>query len=257
MHIDWFVFFAQIFNFLLLVYLLKRFLYGRIVAAMDAREAKIARRHEEAEQAKLKAIEEAQAYERKNRELAEVSDRMIQEARAEADAHKADLMNTARKEVDLIRQHWVETLARQQASFVEELRRRAGQQIYAIARKALSDLADTDLEQEIVNAFIKRLEAIEDEDARSIRDTMGTDSEGIVIQSAFAMPPPARDRIKDVLARYHINGAPIRYEVSDEVLSGIEMRTAGHKISWSFNDYLNSLEENFSRALQEASAGRA
>ena len=30
MHIDWFVFFAQIVNFLLLVYLLKKFLYGRI-----------------------------------------------------------------------------------------------------------------------------------------------------------------------------------------------------------------------------------
>ena len=39
MHIDWFVLFCQIFNFLLLVYLLKRFLYGRIIKAMDDREA--------------------------------------------------------------------------------------------------------------------------------------------------------------------------------------------------------------------------
>ncbi len=41
MHIDWFVFFCQIVNFLLLLFLLKKFLYGRIIGAMDAREAKI------------------------------------------------------------------------------------------------------------------------------------------------------------------------------------------------------------------------
>ena len=41
MHIDWFVFFAQIVNFLLLVFLLKKFLYGRIVKAMDERERKV------------------------------------------------------------------------------------------------------------------------------------------------------------------------------------------------------------------------
>ena len=39
MHIDWFVLFAQIVNFLVLVFLLKHFLYGRILDAMDARQA--------------------------------------------------------------------------------------------------------------------------------------------------------------------------------------------------------------------------
>ena len=42
MHLDWFVFFCQIVNLLILVYFLKRFLYGRIIKAMDTREAKIA-----------------------------------------------------------------------------------------------------------------------------------------------------------------------------------------------------------------------
>ena len=49
MHIDWFVLFCQVFNFLLLVYLLKRFLYGRIIKAMDDREAKIAARFADSE----------------------------------------------------------------------------------------------------------------------------------------------------------------------------------------------------------------
>lgn len=256
MHIDWFVFFAQIVNFLLLVYLLKRFLYGRIVKAMDEREAKIVQRYEEAEQAKAKALGEAEQYERRNRELSEMSDQLINKARAEAEAHKAELMAKARAEVDTVQHRWVETLAREQAAFLEELRRRAGQQIYAIARKALTDLADAELEQKMLSAFLKRLESIEEGEAKAIRETMGKDKAGIIIQSAFAIPPPARDKIKETLARYLINSAPIHYATSDEIVSGIEMRTSGHKISWSLNDYLVSLEENFSQALQEAPGGR-
>ncbi len=50
MLINWFVVAAQIINFLILVALLKRFLYGPIVAAMTAREDKIAGRLKEAQQ---------------------------------------------------------------------------------------------------------------------------------------------------------------------------------------------------------------
>ena len=77
MHIDWFVLFCQIFNFLLLVYLLKRFLYGRILNAMDEREAKIAARFSEARDIKEKATEAADLYDRKNQLLAEKSEQML------------------------------------------------------------------------------------------------------------------------------------------------------------------------------------
>lgn len=249
MHIDWFVFFAQIVNFLILVFLLKKFLYGRIVKAMDEREAKIVQRYEDAEQEKIKAREQAEEFERKNRELSEMSDQMINKARTEADAYKAELVKNAREEVDQQQQRWVETLVREQASFIEDLRNRAGRQIYAIARKALTDLAEADLEKRILSTFVKKLEGITAEEAEAIRETMGGDK--IIIQSAFEVPQEDREKIKKILAQYRINNAPIQYSKSDEIVSGIEMRTSGHKISWSLNDYLTSLEENFSNAISE------
>ena len=80
MHIDWFVFFCQIFNFLLLVYLLKRFLFGRIIKAMDDREAKISARFAEADDLKAKANEAAELYEKRNQLLNETKDKMLNEA---------------------------------------------------------------------------------------------------------------------------------------------------------------------------------
>jgi len=44
MSIDWVTVLAQLANFLLLIWLLRRFLYRPIIAGIDAREAEIARR---------------------------------------------------------------------------------------------------------------------------------------------------------------------------------------------------------------------
>ena len=44
MLIDWFTVFAQVVNFLILVALLKKFLYSRVTAAMDERAGEIAER---------------------------------------------------------------------------------------------------------------------------------------------------------------------------------------------------------------------
>ena len=55
MLIDWFTVAAQAVNFLILVWLLKRFLYKPILGAMDAREQRIASRLRQAETEKAEA----------------------------------------------------------------------------------------------------------------------------------------------------------------------------------------------------------
>ena len=41
------------------------------------------------------------------------------------------------------------------------------------------------------------------------------------------------------------------FEKSDNVMTGYELKTDGHKIAWSIKDYLDSLEEKFYHALYE------
>jgi len=62
--IDYFTIFAQIINFLVLVLLLKHFLYGRIIKAMDEREKRIESQLQEAAKKKKEADEEADSYRR-------------------------------------------------------------------------------------------------------------------------------------------------------------------------------------------------
>ena len=167
MHIDWFVFSAQIFNFLLLIYLLKRFLYGRIIKAMDDREAKIAARFADAEELKVKANEQAELYEKRNQLLNEAKDQMLNEATMAADAKRKELMEKVRVEVDQVKTRWQDMLVREQDAFFYDLRQRAAKQLYDTARKALRDLADVELEERIIDEFLRRIKALDEEEKRS------------------------------------------------------------------------------------------
>jgi len=67
---------------------------------------------------------------------------MMNRARADAETHRKELMDRAREEIDRIQSRWVETVNAEREAFLLELRRLAGEQIYAIARQVLKDLAD-------------------------------------------------------------------------------------------------------------------
>jgi len=118
MHIDWFVLSCQIFNFLLLVYLLKRFLFGRIIKAMDDREAKIAARFAEADALKTKALETAELYEKRNQQLSETRDKMLNEAAIAAEAKRKEWMEDVRRDVEQLKVRWQDMLVREQDAFL-------------------------------------------------------------------------------------------------------------------------------------------
>jgi len=251
MHIDWFVFLAQIFNFLLLMYLLKRFLYGRIIKAMDDREAKIAARFAEAEELKVQANEAAQLYEKRNQALNEKKEIMLNEATMAADAKRKDLMEKVRVEVDAVKTRWQDMLVREQDAFFYDLRQRAAKQLYATARKALSDLADADLEDRIVDEFLRRIQALDEEKSIQMRKAISGGGNMVTIQSAFGISAPRQTQIEEVLKKQITNGFTIRYLREPDIVSGIEMRVNGHKIAWSLNEYLETLVESLTETLQK------
>ncbi|MDD3249042.1 MAG: hypothetical protein GX874_05145 [Smithella sp.] len=251
MHIDWFVFLAQIFNFLLLMYLLKRFLYGRIIKAMDDREAKIAARFTEADELKTIAEEEALLYEKRNQSLNEKKETMLNEATLAAEAKRKELMEKVRVEVDAVKARWQDMLVREQDAFFYDLRQRAARQLYATARKALSDLADADLEERIVDEFLRRVQSLDEEKSAQLRKAISGGRNQVTIQSAFGIPAPRQTQIEEVLRKQIIHGFTIRYLHEPDIVSGIEMRVNGHKIAWSLNEYLETLVESLTETLQK------
>lgn len=252
MLIDWFTVVAQIINFLILVFLLKHFLYGRIINAMDQREARITSRLEDAEVQRKEAENEAAMFKLRNQNFESQREEMISNAKEESEAFRKDLLQRAREEIDSIQARWHETIQKQKIAFLNDLGQRATKEIFAVTRQALKDLADKDLEHQIVDVFIRRIEKLSPEERRLIAESVN-ESGKIIITSAFQIPDDGQTKIYKTI-REHINGeCHIDYQVASDVISGIELRTVGHKIAWSLESYLASLETNVLDAMEMGS----
>lgn len=256
MNIDWFTVLAQVINFLVFVALLKRFLYNPIITAMDQREAKITSRLEEAVEKGRNAEHQAEAYQQKLLELAEQREGMLSQARGEADVLRKDLINKARDEAGISQAKWVEAILQQKNAFLMDFRQRAGKQVCAIARQALTDLANADLNQAVVGGFLQRLRTLDqgerDQMAGSIRDSR----DGALLRSAFEIDPGVRQRITQIIQAELAEGIEVRFETAPELICGIELKASGRQIAWNLDDYLEALEENLVRALDEEAQAR-
>ena len=251
MLIDWFTVAAQIVNFLVLVFLLKHFLYGPIIRAMDQREEKVASRLREAGQKRDQAEEEKQKLIDQQKEFDRQREEKLGHARQEADDLHKELSARARQEVEDLRQRWRESLQSEQESFLKELRQRAGLQVYAVAGKALTDLADASLQQKIIDSFINHLRDLDEETRRGLRESTLKNDEGVLVISAFDLSSGERQKITKQLHTTLEAKPEVSYETDPGLICGVELKSHGCVVGWNLREYLDGLEQNLAGMLEE------
>ena len=103
MLINWFTVVAQAINFLILVWLLKRFLYKPILHAIDEREKGIATQLAQAEAKEAEAQKERDDFQHKNEAFDQERAALLKKATDEAKAERQRLLDEARKDADALR----------------------------------------------------------------------------------------------------------------------------------------------------------
>jgi F-type H+-transporting ATPase subunit b len=253
MQIDWFTVVAQIVNFLILVYLLKRFLYGPIVSAMDRREQRVTDRLREARESQDAAEERAAELQREQDELDEKRQALLDEARDEAEEHRGQLLDEIRGEVEEIRERWRREIEREQESFVRELREQAAGWIAAAARRALAELADARLEERIVGVFEERLRKLPDEDRDALVEAVQERDEPLRVVTTFELPEERREALRELFMEQVGEQVELRFAESADLVCGIELRTPGNAIAFSLDAFVKDLGERLEEALDRAS----
>ncbi len=251
MQIDYFTTAAQVVNFALLVFLLKHFLYRPLLKLMDEREMKIISRQKAAEDAKREAQAEAQSYRKKKEELSAEHEELLVKAKEDAKEFRADMMKKARDEIEETKIEWQRDLQRQKDELIGDLRKYSGQQLYAISRRALRDLANEDLERQIMIAFINRLTNLEEPERGTIKEFLKDSEQIITVRSAFKVPEDIQQKIKDALTSHAEADVRVLFEIEDDLISGMVMSAKNVEITWSIAGYLDSLEADFSRWLEK------
>ncbi|MBD3173770.1 MAG: F0F1 ATP synthase subunit B [Armatimonadia bacterium] len=250
MQIDWFTFVAQIVNFLILVVLLRLFLYKPILNAMRDREERIRQRMEQAEEREREAEEVKQEFEDKRDDLRHRESEILEEAKSEAQSRRDELLKEARQEAEEAEKRWREAVRRDKDAFLSGLRRRAAQELCAVARRALADLADAELERQVVHVFAAKLRDLPDDAATALADAT-KDGQPVRVRTAFELTGDAEDEVRQALDAAGHSG-DMTVERDEDLVCGLELRFAGHRIAWSVDGYLGSLERRFSEAVERS-----
>ena len=236
MKLDWFTVAAQIGNFLLLLWLLKRFLYRPILAAMAARQQRIAAALAEAQ---LKAAE-AEALQRdylaRQQELAAHRETELARAREAVAAQRQLWLTQARAEVDEARERWWAELAREQQDQRQTLQHEASRRLLALARRALRDLGDAELEAHIASALLARLQELDGETRQALAQAA---RESCAICTAFPLPASQQQTLTAGLRQLLNADLQPDFRSDPAAPLGITLETPSQRLAWTLESYLD------------------
>ncbi len=249
MLIDWFTVGAQAVNFLILAWLMKRFLYKPILLAIDTREKRIAAELADADSKKAEAKKDRDEFQRKNEEFDQQRAALLAKATTDANAEGQRLLENARKSADVLTAKRQETLASDARNLNQALCRRTQQEVFAITRKTLADLATTSLEERMGDVFTRRLGSMDNKAKTGLGDALKGTTDGALVRSAFDLPDGQRATIQNAINEAFASDIHVRYETAPDLISGIELSANGQKVSWSIADYVQSLEKGVGEML--------
>jgi len=254
MLIDWFTVGAQVLNFLILVWLLKRLLYRPILRAIDAREKRIAAALADAGAKQAAAKKEYDEFQHKNEEFDRKHAALLDQAVQEAKAERARLLDEARQAAETFSARRQQTLRTDARNLSQAVSRRMQQEVFSTARKVLKDLAGANLEESIGEAFVLRLRDMD----RGTKDVFAAALAGAassaLVRSAVEMSTAQQAAIQAALNDLFPPRVDIRFETAPELIGGVELAANGQKLAWSIADYLASLEKSVGELLSDRPA---
>ncbi len=243
MQVDWLTVIAQIINFLILIVLLKRFLYRPIVSTMEARQRYIESQLQQARELKRQGEQLIATYRDRLNALEKDRQRLLDQAKQAAESEREALLEKIRIEVEQKRLQWQQDLAREQASLLRELKILLAEQLVDLGRKAFADLAAKNLEQCIIDRFVEKLNTLAAEQLCLLRN-----SSSCLVSTSFPLRSEDKARIEQALGKINPS-MTISYECKPDLICGISVETGDRIWHWNLASYLDEFEVTLSKVI--------
>ena len=257
MLIDWYTVGAQALNFVILVGLMKRYLYKPILRAIDAREKRIAGELADAAAKEAEATRERDEFRRKSEAFDQERAALLKKATDDATAERQRLFGEARDAANALSAKRQEALRTDAKNLTRAIQQRTQHEVFSIARKALMDLATTTLEERLTAVFTRRLRELDGPTKAGLVKALEAASGSALVRSAFELPPDQRAMIQNALNETFSAEVHARFETAPDLVSGIELTMSGQKMGWSIDGYLASLEDGIHELLKDKEVAQA
>lgn len=244
MQYDWTTFVLEIINFLVLVWLLKHFLYRPVMGVIARRQAAVEQSIAEAQTREQEARALKTQYENRLANWETEKQKAGAALRAELEAEHGRRLHALDAEIETER-------ARRQAlaEHLDEERRRAAEE-QAVAQggrfvaRLLARLAGPEMEARLADLFIEDLQRLPETRRQALRTALAEDSASAIrVLSAFPLAEERQGAIRRALAELAGRELPCAFAVDDGLLAGVHASLGPWVLSADLRDELRFFTE--------------
>ena len=248
MDFDWSTFVFEIINFLILVWILKRFLYHPILGVVAKRRAGIEKAMADARRIEAEAGELKQQCQRELAQWEQEKESAKAHLREELAAERERLMAELETAVAEERERRRVLDQRQQHEYKRGVEEQGIAQGAAFSARLLSRVATPELEARLYALLLEDLRGLRAEDKRAVADAAAAPGLQIKVQSAFAFDAARRAELAQALSEVAGKTLPGEYIENPELLAGFQVSIG----PWILHANLRDELKFFSGALRHA-----
>jgi len=240
MTIDWFTTSAQIINFLILIWILKKLLFRPIINTMENRQQDLTRRLQQIESQKTEVQTLKAQYEKNLQQLQIDKDQILLQAKQQAKTEKDKLLLQLNEEIQQKKINFNEQLHKQQQQHGQLISQTIAEKSLGLSKKILTQLADQTLEQRIVEHFLQSFSELPEIELQPIKQALIQQGSATIL-TRFELNITTQQQIQNSLDNI-TPGIKLVFKQHDYLLCGIALETDGRSWEWNIDRYLSELE---------------
>jgi F-type H+-transporting ATPase subunit b len=241
--LSWTTFILEIINFLVLVWILHRFLYRPVLSIIARRREAVEKNLADAEQTRKDAEAVREQYEHRNADWQQERDAARAALNTELDAERRKRMEELKAELEQEREKAKTAEARRRQDAAREAQRIALAQGGRFASRLLSLAAGPELETRLIDIAIDDLAVLDAKRRTALQESWGTEPQEVLITSTRPIAAEQRTRLERALSEGAGIEAPPRYEPDASLLAGIRITVGAWVLGANLADELNGFAE--------------
>jgi F-type H+-transporting ATPase subunit b len=241
--LDWSTFVLEIINFLVLVWILKRFLYQPILDVIAARRKSIEDQLAEAHsiEAEAKALKEQ--YTGRLSEWEAEKRQAREELTHEIDRERSRRMSDMQSAIDQEKEKASVAEARRQAEQQRAFEQQALLQGAEFSTRLLEQAAGPALEDRLLNLLIDDLNSLPKERRTHLREQWAGSSEAVAVSSAFDLSDAQRERVVGALKEVGGISSPVNFLRDEQLVAGLRIVIGSWVLAANIRDELKGFTE--------------
>jgi F-type H+-transporting ATPase subunit b len=234
MSFSWSTFALQVVNFLILVWLLKRFLFKPVSAIVARRKAEIASAQAQAEAARQGAEQARKEFDQRRAEIEAQRQALSEQTRAELATTRTKMMESAQTEIDKLKSAMLKQVEEERENAASEMGDRAVEIAVQLADRLLRQCAAPLLDELFLDRLLDHLDRLTTAERAALLDQSGPDRGSLFVTTASPLDPNSESKWRSALTR-HLGLSPhITFAVDKSLIAGTELKfpLAVLRFSW-------------------------